>query len=79
MQQDLFEITTRDGAVVALVRLESQQCAIEQDGELVNTYAPDDDGVRRAVKQYFKTVDEHGGARHPFQAMDGLCDHPHAG
>ncbi len=79
MRQELFEIPTRDGAVVSLVRLEFQQCAIERDGQVVNTFAADDTGISRALKRYFQTIDECGGARHPFQAMDGLCDHPHAG
>ncbi len=46
---------------------------------MVNTYSADDDGVNRALKRYFQTIDECGGARHPFQAMDGLWERPHAG
>ena len=79
MAQELFEITTEDGTQVCFAVLEPHQCAIVRDGEIVETFASDDAGIGRALKRYFAIIEENGGARHPFQVLDGSYAHPHAG
>jgi hypothetical protein len=79
MSQELFEMTTEQGTQVSFAVLEPHQCAIVRDGKIIETYAADDAGIGRALKRYFIIIEECGGARHPFQALDGSYAHPHVG
>jgi hypothetical protein len=79
MRQELFEMTTESGEEICFVVLGTDQCAILRNGDVVETYLADDSGLGRALRRYFDVLEEAGGARHPFQALDGLCEHPHAG
>jgi hypothetical protein len=78
-QQALFEMATESGAELTFMVLEDQRCAILRDGVPVESYDADDASVGRALRMYFKLIEQCGGARHPFQALEQCAGHPHAG
>ena len=79
IHQPLFEMTTTKGIVFTFAVMDGEQCAILRDGDIVEAQPADDANLGRALRLYFKMIEQNGGARHPFQPLEGACGHPHAG
>ena len=79
VRQCLFEMTTTSGVVVSFSVLEDGRCAIFRDGEVADVYPADVNALARALRDYFRLVEDCGGTPHPSEALDASGMHPHAG
>jgi hypothetical protein len=79
IRQLLFEMTAADGTELGFTILEDQRCAMVRNGEVLEVRGGDEASLGRAVKDYFRMIERCGGSRHPFQAVDEISSHPHAG
>ena len=79
IRQCLFEMQTINGSVVSFAMLEDGRCATLRDGEIVQSYAAEGVHLSHALSAYFRLVEESGGARHRFEALETAGAHPHAG
>jgi hypothetical protein len=78
MKKGLFQMECEQGEI-CFAMLDDGRCAIVRDGAIVRTHASDDLGVGRALKEYFRMIEESGGAQHPFPVIEELSAHPYAG
>ena len=69
-RQCLFEITANNGRVLSFSCTDDGECAIMRDGEIVDTFESSDSALRQTLKNYFRLVEDCGGSRHPFQALE---------
>jgi hypothetical protein len=79
IREVLFEMTAVDGTGFSFAVLQDEQCAILRNSDIVETHLTDDANLGRALKRYFKLIEECGGARRLCEAGAAMSDHPHAG